>query len=67
MPLWLRFYWLVGVVLLVPIVMTAGRFFVREYGEPIGRLIAFAIWVFIAALSYFAVWLFAHSFLQKRD
>ena len=43
MPLWLRFYWLVGVVLLVPVVMTAGRFFVREYGEPIGRLIAFGI------------------------
>jgi uncharacterized membrane protein len=67
MPVWVRFYWLAGVVLLIPIVITAGRFFVWEYGEVVGRLITFAIWVFIAALSYFAVWLFARAFLQDRD
>jgi hypothetical protein len=67
MPRWLRFCWLIGVALSFPIVNTAGHFFVREYGEPIGRLITSGIWVFLAALSYFVFWLFAQSFLQKRN
>jgi len=66
-PRWLRFCWLVGVALLFPIVMTAGQFFVWEYGEPVGHLITSGIWIVLAALSYFTVWLFAQSFLQKQD
>ena len=65
MPRWLRFCWLVLVLLFVPLVMTVGNFFVREYGEPVGHLISSGIWVVLAALSYFVVWLFAQSFLQK--
>jgi len=67
MPRWLRFCWLVFVLLFVPVVMTAGNFFVSEYGQPIGLLITSGIWVVLAALSYFVVWLFAQSFLQKPD
>jgi len=67
MPRWLRFCWLVFVLLFVPVVMTAGNFFVSEYGQPIGLLITSGIWVVLTALSYFVVWLFAQSFLQKPD
>lgn len=67
MPRWLRFCWLVGVALLFPVVMTVGHFFVSEYGEPVGRLITSGIWLILAALSYFTVWLFAQAFLQKQD
>jgi len=47
--------------------MTVGHFFVSEYGEPVGRLITSGIWLVLAALSYFTVWLFAQAFLQKQD
>ena len=67
MPRWLRFSWLVGVALLFLIVNTASNFFLTDYGEPVGRLIISAIWVFLATLSYFVLWLFAQSFLQERD
>ena len=67
MPRWLRFCWLVGVALLFPMVMTAGHIFVTEYGEPVGHLVSSGIWVVLAALSYFVVWLFAQSFLQSRE
>ena len=67
MPRWLRICWLVGVVLIVPMLNTLGNVFVGEYGEPVGRLITSGIWVFVAALSYFVVWLFFQSFLQGRD
>jgi hypothetical protein len=67
MPRWLRVCWLVGVALLFLLVNRAGQIFVSEYGEPIGHLITSGIWVVLAALSYFVVWLFAQSFLQQRD
>jgi hypothetical protein len=47
--------------------MVAGNFFIRAYGGPAGRLIAFMIWVVLSAVSYFALWLLAQTFLQKRD
>ena len=59
--------WLVGVAILAPIVFTVDRFFVREYGPFVGYLIGFAFWVFMAALSYIALRLFAQTFLQKQD
>jgi len=67
MPRWLRVCWLIGVALLFLLLNRAGHVFVAEYGEPIGHLITAGIWVALAALSYFVVWLFAQSFLQQRD
>ena len=67
MPRWLAICWVIGVVVLAPVVMVAGNFFIREYGGPAGRLIAFMIWVILSAVSYFALWLLAQTFLQKRD
>jgi len=67
MPRCLSICWVIGVVVLAPLVMVAANFFVREYGGPAGRLIAFMIWINVSAASYFALWLFAQMFLQKRD
>jgi len=67
MPRWLAICWVMGAVVLAPLVMEAGYFFVREYGGPSGRLIAFMIWINISAASYFALWVFARTCLQKRD
>ena len=67
MPRILFRFWLVGVVILAPIVFTADRFFIREYGPFVGYVIGFAFWVFIAALSYISLRLLAYTFLQKRD
>ena len=67
MPRWLRVCWLVGVALLYLLVNRASDVLVGEYGEPAGHLIGSGIWVFLAALSYFVVWLFAQSFLHQRD
>jgi len=52
-----------GVALLFPISQRGGNFFVTEYGEPVGRLNS-GIWVFLVALSYFVLLLFAQSFLR---
>jgi hypothetical protein len=67
MPRFLFRFWIVAVVLFGPIVFTADRFFVREYGQVAGYLIGFAFWLLLAAMSYLALWLFAQTFLQKRD
>jgi hypothetical protein len=56
--------WLVGIVILAPVVFTADRFFVREYGPFVGYLIGFGLWLFMAALSYIALRLFAEMFLR---
>jgi hypothetical protein len=65
MPRLLFRFWIIVVVLLGPIVVTADRFFVREYGPVAGYLIGFAFWVFLAAMSYLAFRLFAWTFLQN--
>jgi hypothetical protein len=67
MPRLLFRFWIVGVVLLGPIVFTADRFVVREYGPVAGYLLGFAFWVFLAAMSYLALRLFAQTCLQKRN
>lgn len=67
MPRLLYRFWIVVVVLFTPIVFTADRFFVREYGPVAGYLIGVAFWVFLAGISYFVLRLFAQTFLQKRD
>jgi hypothetical protein len=67
MPRWLRLCWLIGVALLYLFVNRAGDVLVGEYGEAVGHLIISGIWVALAGLSYFVVWLFAQSFLQQRD
>jgi hypothetical protein len=64
MPRILFSLWLVGVVIFVPIVFTADRFFVREYGPFVGYLVGFAIWAFKAALSYIALRFFTQTFLE---
>jgi hypothetical protein len=65
MPRVLYLLWLVGVVLVAPIVFTADKFFVREYGVFVGYLIGFAFWIFMAAFSYIVLRFFAQTFLQK--
>ena len=55
MPRKLFFFWVIGVVLVSPIVFTADRFFVREYGPLGGYVIGFMSWVFLAAVSYIAL------------
>ena len=67
MPRWLAICWVIGVVILAPVIMAAGNFFIREYGVPAGRPIAFMIWVILSAVAYFVLWLFVQTFLQKRD
>ena len=67
MPRLLFGFWVVGIVLLSPIVFTADRFFVREYGPLAGYVSGFALWVFVAALTYLVLRLFARTFLQERD
>jgi len=67
MPRWLRVCWLVGVALLYVFVNRRSDVLVSEYGEPAGHLMSSGIWLFLAALSYVVVWLFAQSFLQPRD
>jgi len=64
-PLLFRF-WVVGVVLISPIVFTADRFFIREYGPLAGYVIGFMGWVFLAAMSYIALRLLA-AFLQDGE
>jgi hypothetical protein len=64
MPRILFRFWLVGVVILAPIVLTADQFFVREYGAFVGYVIGFAFWLILAAMSYLALRLFAQTFLQ---
>ena len=66
MPRILFRFWLVGVVILAPIVLTADQFFVREYGAFVGYVIGFTFWLILAAMSYLALRLFAQTFLQKR-
>jgi hypothetical protein len=58
-------FWVVGIALLVRVVFTAERFFVRKHGPFAGYLIGFAFWVFLAAMSYLAFRLFAWTFLQN--
>jgi len=67
MPRWLAICWVIAVVVLAPVVMVSSNVFIRNYGGPAGRLIAFMIWIIISAASYFVLWLFAQTFLQKRD
>ena len=67
MPSTLFRFWLVGVVILAPVTFTAERFFVREYGPFVGYVIGFALWLFMAALSYITLRLLAQAFWQKRD
>jgi hypothetical protein len=66
MPRWLAISWVIGVVVLAPVVMVASNFFIEELGGPAWRLIAFMIWINVSAASYFALWLFARRLLQKR-
>ena len=67
MPRLLFRFWIVCLVLLGPIVFTADRFFVREYGPVAGYLLGFAFWVFLAAMSYLALRLFAQTGSLERN
>ena len=64
MPRILFHLWVIGVLILVPVVFTADQFFVREYGPLAGYLIGLLLWVFMAALSYMVFRLFAQTFLR---
>ena len=59
MPRILLRFWVVGVVLVSPIVFVADRFLAREYGPLGGYVIGFMGWVFLAAVSYIVLRLIA--------
>jgi hypothetical protein len=65
MPRMLFWLWLTGVLLLIPVVVDVGNFFVREHGPLAGRMFALLLWVFIAALTHFLLRVFVGTFLQK--
>ena len=65
MPRLLFRFWIVGVVLLGPIVFTADRFVVESMVRLPGTCSASAFWVFLAAMSYLALRLFARDVACK--
>jgi len=65
MPRMLFWLWLAGVLLLIPVVIEVGNFFVKEHGPLAGRMFSLLLWVFIAALTHFVLRLVARTFFQK--
>jgi len=66
MPPMLFHFWVVGVVLISPVVFLADRFFVNEYGPLAGYVIGLMGWVFAASVTYIALRLVA-AFLQDGE